>query len=55
MLTKSFIQDEGGWGGQKGPPSSFSLVTSTNVGIRPQNFLTFSLNPFVTLVFQVRT
>ena len=55
MLTKSFIkpiQDEegGGGGGQKGPPSSFSPITSTNVGIRPQNFLTFSFNPFVTLV-----
>ena len=41
------IQDEGG---QKGPPTSFSPVTSTNIGIRPQNVLTFSFNPFVTLV-----
>ena len=30
-------------GGQKGPPIRFSSVTSTNVGISPQNFLTFSL------------
>ena len=37
-------------GGQKGPPTSFSTVTSTNVGISPQNFLTFSFNSFATLV-----
>ena len=36
-------------GGQKGPPTSFSPVTSTNVGISPQNFLTFSFYPFATL------
>ena len=39
-----------GGGGQKDPPTSFSPVTSTNVGISPQNFLTFSFNPFATLV-----
>ena len=32
------------------PPTSFSPVTSTNVGFGPQNILTFSFNPFVTLV-----
>ena len=32
------------------PPTSFSPVTSTNVEIRPQNFLTFSFNPFARLV-----
>ena len=37
-------------GGQKGPPTSFSPVTSTNVGFGPQNFLTFSFNPFAKLV-----
>ena len=37
-------------GGQKGPPNSFSSVTSTNVGFGPQNLLTFSFNPFSTLV-----
>ena len=37
-------------GGQKSPPTSFSPVTSTNVGSGPQNFLTFSFNLFVTLV-----
>ena len=39
-----------GGGGQKDPPTSFSPVTYTNVGIRPQNFLTFSFNPFDRLV-----
>ena len=37
------IQDEGG---AKRLPTSFSPVTSTNVGISPRNFLTFSFNPF---------
>ena len=32
------------------PPISFSHVTSTNLGIIPQNLPTFSLNPFDTLV-----
>ena len=43
------IQDGGG---KKPPlpPTSFSPVTSTNVGFGPQNFLTFSFNPFATLV-----
>ena len=46
------IQD--GVGGQKGPPTSFSPVTSKNVGFGPQNLLTFSLNPFATLVQNVK-
>ena len=33
--------------GKKVPPTSFSPVTSTNVGISPQNFLTFSFNPLI--------
>ena len=37
-------------GGQKSRPTSFSPVTSINVGFGPQNFLTFSFNPFTTLV-----
>ena len=41
-------------GGQKGPSTSFSPVTSTNVGISPQNFLTFSFNPFVTRVWNFK-
>ena len=37
-------------GRQKGPPTSFSFVSSTNVGFGPQNFLPFSFNPFCTLM-----
>ena len=37
-------------GGQMALTTSFSSVTSVNVGISPQNFLTFSFNPFATLV-----
>ena len=51
--TVNPIQDWGGGGEggrQKGPPTSFSPVTSTTVGFGPQNFLTFSYNPFATLV-----
>ena len=32
------------------PPTSFSPVTSTNVGSSPQNFQDFSFDPFATLV-----
>ena len=39
--------------GQKGPRASFSHVTSTKIGISPQHFMTFSLNPFATLVSQI--
>ena len=48
------IQD--GEEGQKYPPpplphpTSFPPVTSTNVRRSPQKFLTFSFNPFVTLM-----
>ena len=38
--------------GQKDPPIIFSPVTSTNVGISPQNILTFSFNPFASLIFK---
>ena len=41
------IQDEGA---KKALPTSFFPVTSTNVGIDTYNFLTFSFNPFATLV-----
>ena len=46
------IQDGGGGEeGKKAPtPTSFTPVTSTNVVIRPQYFLTFSFNPFDTLL-----
>ena len=36
--------------GQKGAPTSFSLVTSANVRISLQNVLTFIFNPFATRV-----
>ena len=36
--------------GKKPQPTKFSQVTSTDVGISPKNFLTFSFNSFVTLV-----
>ena len=39
------IQDGG-----DAPPTSFFLVTSTNVGISPENFLTLSFNSFSTLM-----
>ena len=47
----------GGGGDQKEPPTSFSPVTSTNVGISPQNFLTFSFNLFcnISVKLQVYT
>ena len=41
----------GGREKQKGSPSCFSLVTSTNVGISPYNFLAFS---FATLCVQLQ-
>ena len=48
------IQDNrkggGGQGGQKCTPTSFSSVTSTNIRINRQNFLTFSFNHFDTLL-----
>ena len=37
-------------GGTKRPFYQFSPVTSTKVGISPQNFLTFNFDPFMTLV-----
>ena len=37
-------------GGAKRPPISFFLVTSTNVKVSPNNFVTFRFNPFAPLV-----
>ena len=36
------------------PPTIFSPVTSTNVRISTQNFLTFNFNPFPTLVLNFK-
>ena len=42
LLSINPIQDEGGRGrGQKAPPTSFTAVTSTNVGLSPQNLSDF--------------
>ena len=37
-------------GGAKRSSISFSPITFTNLGISHQNFLTFSFNPFATLM-----
>ena len=39
-----------GRGSKKATPTSFSPVTSINVALSPENFPTFSFNPFATLV-----
>ena len=39
-----------GGGGKKTPTTSFFPATSVNAGINPQHVLTFSFNPFATLV-----
>ena len=36
------------------PPTSFPPVTSTDVEISAQNFLTFIFNPFTTLVWSLK-
>ena len=41
--------------GQKGPPTSFPPVTSTNVGFGPKNILIFSFNPFATLMQNLKS
>ena len=54
LLLKIFFKpfQDGEGDGTTTPPilTNFSPVTSANVGISPQNFLTFSFNPFATLV-----
>ena len=57
VLQKSLMHfnpfQEGGNGGMgraQMPPTSFSPVTSTNVRISSQNFLTFSFDTFDKLV-----
>ena len=41
-------------GGKKGLSTRFSPVTSSNVRISLQNFLTFSFNPFDRLVWNIK-
>ena len=43
-----------GGGIKRVPPTSFSPVTSTNVGFSLQNFVTFNFNPVATLVKNVK-
>ena len=43
-----------GGGGKASPRTSFSPETSTNIGIRPQNFLIFSFNPLDRLVLNFK-
>ena len=40
-------------GGEKVSPTSYSTVTSPNVGISLPNFLTLSLSPFLTKFFNL--
>ena len=57
MSDINLIQDEGcKKPTSTSPPLStrFFAVTSTNVGIIPQNFLTFSFNPFAKVVLSFR-
>ena len=49
MITLFRMAGARGGGKKPSHPNSFFLVTS-NVAISPQNFLTFSFNPFDTLV-----
>ena len=48
LPTINPIQDDGG--DQKGSPTIFSPVTSTNAGISPKNFLNFNFYSFSRLV-----
>ena len=50
LLTLFRMGRGDGRGGGNAPTSSFSPVTSTNVGLSSQNFLTFSFNSFAALV-----
>ena len=51
LSKSSALFQTGRGGGLKKPPTRFSPVTSTIVGISPQNYLTFSLNSFATLLW----
>ena len=51
-VQKGRFQPYSGWGrgGKKASLTSVSPVSSTNGGIRPENFLILSFNPFDRLV-----
>ena len=48
LMTINTIQDGGGRAKRR--PVPFPPVTSTNIRLSPQNFLTFSFNRFITVV-----
>ena len=50
MSDKGFFNRIQDAGGPRKPPISFSPVTSRNVEISSQNFLTFNFDSFATLV-----
>ena len=50
MSDKEFFNPIQVGGGPRNPPISFSPVTSRNVKISSQNFLTFNFDSFATLV-----
>ena len=50
MSDKGFFNRIQDAGGPRKPPISFSPVTSRNVEISSQNFLTFNFDSFTTLV-----
>ena len=54
FLTLFSVAGGVGGGTKSAPPTSFSTVTSANVGISPQNFLTFTFHPFATLVYNFK-
>ena len=50
-FSSKFLTDKNFMGGvQKGPTTTFSHITSTNIRISSENFLTFSFSHFSTLV-----
>ena len=50
FISINFNPIQDGGVGKKALLTSFSPVTSTSVGISPQNVLAFIFNPFATLV-----
>ena len=50
ILFRMGVGGGGGCGKKPSPPTRFSSVTSTKIGISPQNFLTFRFKPFATLM-----
>ena len=49
-VLEPFLDPIYDWRRPKSPPKNSSPVTSTNMGISPQIFLTYSFNPFAAMV-----